>query len=195
VAEGVSYIDGFIGRDECRHILRELEATYWQPSPTYTKQPDDTFQNQVTSFRLSRTAYQEWFSEALLASLARIEAQLERRWGTAPSHLEEWQATDYPRHGKFDHHLDSGYWADHHAGERIRTFLLYLRTPIRGGGTDFRALDVYVEGKAGRLLVWENLFPNGACNHRMIHSSIPLLRGRKTTLVTWQRQKPYRKPR
>jgi hypothetical protein len=58
--------------------------------------------------------------------------------------------------------LDAGYWDDHYAGDRILTFLLYLRTSLKGGGTYFRALDTYVDARAGRLLVWENLFPNGS---------------------------------
>ena len=84
--------------------------------------------------------------------------------------------------GKFDYHLDVGYWGTHYAGERILTFLLYLNTPLKGGGTHFRALDVNVESKAGRLLVWDNLFPNGNSNHRMIHSATPLLKGKRLPL-------------
>jgi prolyl 4-hydroxylase len=141
---------------------------------------------------VSRTAHQEWFSEKLNGMLAVVETRLQKLFGATSSRLEQWQATDYNRGGKFDYHLDSGYWQNRYAGERILTFLLHLRTPVKGGGTHFRALDTYVEGKIGRLVVWENLFSNGECNYKMIHSSGPLRKGKKTTLVTWLRQRRYR---
>ncbi|HEX4594276.1 MAG TPA: hypothetical protein VH157_08370 [Bryobacteraceae bacterium] len=190
--EGVYFIDGFLSKDECGLILEELDSVFWHPSLTYRQQPDGKYQNQLTSFRVSQTAHQEWFGEKLLAILAGIETRLQKLFRAKPSNLEQWQATDYCRHGMFDYHLDSGYWQDHYAGERILTFLLHLRTPLKGGGTDFRALDTYIDGRAGRLVVWENLFPNGDCNYKMMHSSTPLLKGKKTTLVTWLRQKKYR---
>jgi prolyl 4-hydroxylase len=188
----VLFIDGFLSERQCHQILEELDFAFWRPSLTYQKQRDGNYLNRLTSFRVSTTAHQEWFSKKLNSILVSIEKRLQRLFRIDPLHLEPWQATDYRRHGKFDYHLDSGYWENHYAGERILTFLLYLRTPIGGGGTHFRALDTYVHARAGRLLVWNNLFPDGSCDYRMIHSSMPLLKGRKTTLVTWQREKRYR---
>ena len=192
VSSEVFFIDGFLSEAKCRDILEELKYVPWQPSLTYRQQADGSRRNQLTENRLSETAHQEWFGGRLNSMLRQIEKRLERLFSLETPNLEYWQATNYQRHGKFDYHLDAGYWGTHYAGERILTFLLYLNTPLKGGGTHFRALDVNVESKAGRLLVWENLFPNGDCNHRMIHSATPVLSGRKTTLVTWQRQKKFR---
>jgi len=192
VTSEIFFIEGFISEEKCSRILEELEIAPWQPSLTYRKQKDGTRRNMLSPFRVSKTAHQSWFGDELNAMLRLIEKRLQTLFGLDSANLEYWQATDYHRRGKFDYHLDAGYWGNHYAGERILTFLLYLNTPLKGGETHFRALDVNVEAKAGRLLVWENLFPNGDCNHRMIHSATPLLRGKKTTLVTWQRQKKFR---
>jgi prolyl 4-hydroxylase len=192
LGNGIVVYDNFLSATECQLILDELTVAYWQPSLTYQKQPDGDYLNVLTPFRVSDTAHEEWFSGKLEAMLRRVESRIQKRFGVAPSHLEQWQATDYCRNGKFDYHLDAGYWGKHFAGERLHTFLLYLNTPQKGGGTHFRALDAYVDAKAGRLLIWNNLFPDGECDARMIHSSAPLLRGKKTTLVTWQRQKTFR---
>jgi prolyl 4-hydroxylase len=188
----IFFIDEFLSEDECTNILDELEVAFWQPSLTYMKQKDHTYRDVLSPYRMSETAHQEWFSPQLNAMLRRIEKRLQTLFDLDTANLEYWQATNYPRKGKFDYHLDAGYWSEHHAGERILTFLLYLNTPLKGGGTHFRALDVNVEGRSGRLLVWDNLFPNGNSNHSMIHSATPLLIGKKTTLVTWQRQKTFR---
>lgn len=188
----VFFIDRFLSEAECNNVLEELEVALWQPSLIYRKQADGIYRNELSPLRVSETAPQDFFSNRLKGMLRRIEKRLQRLVDCEISNLETWQATNYPRKGKFYYHLDSGYWNGHHAGDRILSFLLYLNTPLKGGGTHFRALDVYVEARAGRLLVWDNLFPNGDCNHRMIHSSVPLLKGKKTTLVTWQRQKKFR---
>lgn len=184
--------DDFLTPNECESLLSELKISFWEPSLTYRKQEDNRYENVLTEFRKSETAHQEWFSEDVNTWIRKIESRISRLFDIDPANLENWQATDYPLDGHFDYHLDAGYWDDHYAGDRILTFLLYLTTPEEGGGTDFRALDIYVEAKAGRLLVWNNLFPNGDCDHRMIHSGTPLLKGHKTTLVSWQRQKKYR---
>jgi hypothetical protein len=150
--------------------LKKNAARFWKswrlPSGnrvwTYQRQADGSYLNRLTLFRVSGTAHEEWFSSELKAILRRVEKRLHRLFGADPAHLESWQATNYCRQGKFDYHLDAGYWDDHYAGDRILTFLLYLRTSLKGGGTYFRALDTYVDARAGRLLVWENLFPNGS---------------------------------
>jgi prolyl 4-hydroxylase len=192
VSNEVFFIDGFVSEAKCRDILEELKYVPWQPSLTYRQQVDGSRRNQLTENRVSETAHQKWFGSRLNTLLRQIELRLQRLFALEIANLEYWQATNYQRHGKFDYHLDAGYWSAHYAGERILTFLLYLDTPLKGGGTHFRALDINVESRAGRLLVWENLFPNGNCNHRMIHSATPVLSGQKTTLVTWQRQRKFR---
>ncbi len=193
LSEEICFIDGFISGKECDLLLDELSIAFWEPSLTYQKQEDSSYRNNLTDFRLSETAHQEWFTDDLNTMLGVIDRRIGDEFGVDPAFMEAWQATDYPIGGKFDYHLDAGYWSDHYAGDRILTFLLYLTTPEEGGGTHFRALDQYVEARAGRLLVWTNLFPNGDCDHRMIHSGAPLLKGRKTTLVSWERQKRFRK--
>lgn len=185
-------VDDFLSRGECERMRKELDFTFWRPSLTYQRQPDDAYRHVLTDTRVSDTAHQDLFSDALLDLLGKIEARLCASFGIEPVLLESWQATRYPIGGKFDYHLDSGYWDDHHAGDRVRTFLLHLATPDIGGGTHFRALDVLVEARERRLVVWDDLFPDGSPNHSMIHAGLPLLAGEKVTLVTWQRQRPFR---
>jgi prolyl 4-hydroxylase len=105
--------------------------------------------------------------------------------------LEPWQMIRYRRAGAYDYHLDCGAWSGHPSGERAQTVMLILEQPKRGGATHFRALARTIRPLAGRLVVWRNLLPNGACNHAMIHSGRPVWQGRKTILITWERQHPY----
>ena len=188
------FIDGFLSQEECGRILDELQLALWLPSLTFQPQQDGTYRNVLTPFRVSETAHEEGFGRGLKALVRRLEKRLATLFDVDPTHLEPWQATDYPCYGKFDEHLDAGYWQGHHAGERVLTFLLYLNTPQKGGGTRFRALQHYVEARAGRLLAWNNLDANGLCNPAMIHSGTTVRQGKKTTLATWQRQRRFRRP-
>jgi prolyl 4-hydroxylase len=191
--EPILVLDDFLSSRECERIRAELDFTFWRPSLTYQRQPDEAYRHVLTETRVSETAHQDLFSNELLMLLGEIETRLSASFGVDPLMLESWQATRYPIGGKFDYHLDSGYWDDHYAGDRIRTFLIYLATSVAGGGTHFRALDVLVEARERRLVVWENLFPDGSPNHSMIHAGLPLLAGEKITLVTWQRQRAFRR--
>lgn len=192
VASEMVLIERFLSTEECQAILDELDFALWRPSLTYMLQGDGTRRDVLSPYRTSKTAQQKWFSDELQEMIGAVERRLEALFGLEVARLEYWQGTDYPPDGGFYYHLDSGYWETHYAGDRILTLLLYLTTPLQGGGTRFRALDIEVRAEAGMLLVWNNLFPNGNCNHRMIHSSIPLQAGRKTTLITWLRQKKFR---
>jgi prolyl 4-hydroxylase len=184
--------DGFLSSSECREILSELQHAFWKPSLTYQLQTDDTYRSVLTDERVSETAHQEIFGQELVEMLAPIEERLTECFDVDPASLEWWQATRYPIGGVFNYHLDAGTWDGYYAGERVRTFLVFLTTPLDGGGTDFRALDLLVDARAGRLLAWNNLFADGRTNHSMIHAGTPLRDGEKVTLVTWQRQKRFR---
>ncbi len=185
----ITLIDHFLTDRECRSILFELDHTYWTPSKVINGEGHhDNLVSTVSDARVSQTAYQEWFSDTLLKKLCRIEDRLEKEYQTAVQNLEPWQATNYTRGGKFDFHLDCGSWKGSASGERKRTILLYLNTPEKGGETCFRALNISIPAVAGRLLIWDNLLPAGNCNHAMIHSGSPVIKGQKSVLVTWERE-------
>jgi prolyl 4-hydroxylase len=136
-----------------------------------------------SSSTLLATELGPWFQEQLRL----IESALEALGVELPN-LEPWQVTRYLCGEAYDYHLDCGCWGDHPSGERKRTIMLYLQEPQSGGATHFRALNQTIEALAGRLLAWYNLLPNGNCNHAMIHSSLPVRRGCKMILTTWEHQ-------
>jgi hypothetical protein len=188
----VFVVDGFVSAAACREVLAELDHALWKPSLTYQPSADEMHKQVLTQNRVSETAHQDFFPSQLVELLNPIEEHLTEEFGIDRGHLEWWQATRYPAGGHLGYHLDAGYWDEHYAGDRLLTFLLFLTTPVAGGGTHFRALDLLVEARAGRLLAWKNLFADGGANHSMIHAGTPVCKGEKVTLVTWQRQRPFR---
>jgi prolyl 4-hydroxylase len=192
LTEHVVTVDAFLSSTECDELLSELTYALWKPSRNYRRRDNNTFTSAIGDDRVSDTAHQDFFTDALVELLAGVEQKLQELFDVDVERLEWWQATRYRVDGMLGYHLDSGYWDDHYAGDRVRTFLLYLTTPAAGGGTHFRALDLLVEARAGRLVVWDDLFPDGRPNHSMIHAGAPVVAGEKVTLVTWERQRPFR---
>ncbi|HEV7993254.1 MAG TPA: 2OG-Fe(II) oxygenase [Gemmatimonadaceae bacterium] len=186
------WIDGFLRPEQCAAMLDELDFALWRPSTVAERYDGAELSVVRRSMRVSESTAEEWFTPALRRMIRAIDARIARLVPRLAARRERWQATRYVRGGRFDYHFDCGHWADEPAGERERTVLLYLDTPRRGGSTHFRELDVDVEARAGRLVVWRNLTPARARDPDMLHAGAPLAAGRKTVLVTWVRQRTLR---
>lgn len=185
--------DAFLGTESCDQILEDLDHSYWHSSGVVELQ-SGRHQTQIREhFRASTTAQQAWFGANSLRIIRGIEKRLSTLFSCDPVCLESWQATRYEVGGRFGYHVDGGYWKRSAGGDRKRTYLLYLDTPKQGGETHFRALDITVAPKPGRLVAWQNLLPSGQCDHAMIHGGLVVLKGKKTTLVTWERERSFRK--
>lgn len=189
----VAQVDDFLSATECEFVRRELKYVHWRSSHLISRSVEGDEQAFVSPRRVSETANQEWFTDELDAFVTEIEHRLSAISPFAATHLEYWQATRYPVGGGLDHHLDAGYWTNHPAGERRRTFLIYLTTPEEGGSTYFRVLDREIRAVAGRMIFWDNLFADGKPNHKTIHCGNSLKAGEKMTLVTWLRERAFRR--
>ena len=124
--------------------------------------------------------------------ILRIEHRVSKKTSLDSDQFENWHISKYEFGDKFNFHNDCGCWSNDIAGERQKTILLYLTSPSRGGETYFRALNLYVRPVQGRLVVWDNLLPNGDCNYSLIHGALPVEEGIKITLNTWVRQNQYK---
>lgn len=187
----VTCTDGFLDEVVCRAVRRELDYCHWRPSAVARRHGAD-IRSERSPTRTSLTTGQWWFTRQLLASVAALEAELARAFGVDPCRLEPWDATHYEPGGSFDVHHDAGLWSDTPAGERTRTFLLYLETPLDGGDTHFPLLDLTIRPAVGRLVVWPNLRADGRPDPLLRHTALPVRRGRKTILTTWERERPVR---
>ena len=190
--EGIVVVDEFVTPSECDLMLRELEFTHWADSSVVKYIGDENSPAYFSTMRKSQTSGQIWFSDELNEILAAIEERLALLLASSRKHFEEWQATRYGKDDRFDYHVDGGNWERTAAGERKRSIIMYLDTPVRGGETRFRALNRTIAAQAGRVLIWNNLLPTGKCNFAMIHAGLPVEEGTKTILVSWERERQLR---
>lgn len=188
----ITLIDGFLSPKHCSEIIEELQFSFWKPSYVTSRLMDGSLKSAFSRIRVSRSTDQFWFTAPLNRRVCKINLRLEKIIAGFNRRAEPWQATSYSIGGKFDFHFDSGHWKQDPAGDRELTVLIYLDSPKRGGSTLFKELDLSVKATAGRLLIWRNLDSDGSSDPRMLHCSTPLLRGRKTVLVTWVRERALR---
>ena len=188
---GIVVIDQFLSGALCRQIVLESRKGIWLPSTVAEGDVKARSRRTSGNGRNSSTLCDHHPSERMRRCTSGVEGALESILDINPDYLEPWQVTIYVAGQGFDFHLDCGGWRNHVSGERRRSILLYLQTPEGGGQTFFRALNIRVRPIAGRLAVWNNLLPNGNCNHAMVHAGLPVTRGCKMILSTWERERPF----
>ena len=69
--------------------------------------------------------------------------------------------------------------------------MIYLAEPEAGGGTRFPLLDLEIEPVMGRLLVWNNMMPDGSPNPWTLHAGLPVERGFKYIVTKWYRERQF----
>jgi hypothetical protein len=189
----VLILDDFVSVMSCRLILEELDFAFWSPSTVVTQRRDGSPMSRLSAARVSETTGEQWFSSQLLREIRQVESRLCRRLQVRPNHLERWQATRYRRGGKFEAHFDGGgLFQREAAGDREVSVLVYLNTPAAGGHTTFPELGLDLEPRAGTVVAWKNLAPDGTVDPRSKHLARPVRTGHKVVLTTWSRQQPVR---
>lgn len=192
LAEPMS-IPTFLSPEECAAIRAELAFAFWYPSTVVHRVEGLRVAGRISPCRVSETTDESWFTRELAQRMRIINARLTALLPGFGERREGWQATRYFPGGRFKPHMDCGHWDGDPAGEREHTVLIFLNTPRSGGETFFPYLGTAIRPVAGRLLAWRNLTDDGGCDRRMTHSSLPLLAGRKTVLVTWLRQRAFQR--
>ncbi|QDP20539.1 2OG-Fe(II) oxygenase [Sphingomonas xanthus] len=113
------------------------------------------------------------------------------------AHAEALQGQRYAPGQEFKPHTDSFnpgsadyflHCAD--SGQRSWTAMIYLNAPEAGGATRFKLIGKTVMPERGKLLIWNNLRPDGQPNPATLHQGMKVRQGTKYILTQWYRQHP-----
>ena len=77
------------------------------------------------------------------------------------------------------------------AGQRTWTFMVYLNTVEAGGVTRFKEVGKTFHPEQGRLLCWNNRYPDMSCNPATIHHAMKVRKGLKYVITKWYRERPW----
>ncbi|MBH0123379.1 2OG-Fe(II) oxygenase [Rhodococcus sp. NPDC003382] len=185
----VTCVDEFLDAGECALIGDDLRFTYWRPSSVLRRDAEGRRFTGLSIDRTSSTTDETWLSDEARELLRRVEARLAADFGVPADRFEPWQIVRYRAGERFEEHHDSGFFSGDRWGERSVSVLIYLSDSQSGGSTWFPVLRERFRPRAGRLLAWPNLLPDGSVDQRMRHTARPARRV-KTILTTWVREAP-----
>jgi len=131
--------------------------------------------------------------------VAALKSRLSELTGIGQSQGEPLQGQHYAPGQEFKPHTDSFNpgSADYflhcaEAGQRSWTAMIYLNEPEDGGATRFKAIGKTIQPETGKLLLWNNLLPDGSPNPATLHQGMKVRRGTKYILTQWYRERPFR---
>ena len=175
----------FLSPDVCAALIERIDQR---------RRPSEISDDQgIAEFRTSETcdldsrdpvvAGVEWAIAELLGVDLRASEPLQ---GQRYAPGQEFKPhTDTFEPGGYDHLV---YTAD--AGQRTWTAMIYLNEPEDGGATRFKTIGKTVRPETGKLVTWNNLFPDGRPNPATLHQGMKVRRGTKYVLTKWFRERP-----
>lgn len=176
----------FLEPDLCKLLMQKID-TERRPSTIADSNGD-------YAFRTSETCDLEQTDPPVIELRRRIIELT----GIDPAHGEPMQGQRYEPGQEFKAHTDyfdptGSDFAKYCTvpGQRTWTAMLYLNPVEAGGVTRFKAIDKMVTPETGKLLVWNNLRPNGTPNPSTIHHAMKVRSGLKYVITQWFRERPW----
>jgi prolyl 4-hydroxylase len=130
--------------------------------------------------------------------VAEVDARISGLLGLTPDFGEPLQGQRYAVGQEFKPHTDTFeptgpdfYIHCAQSGQRTWTAMLYLNAPEDGGATRFKKIGKTIQPEAGKLLVWNNLLPDGTPNPATLHHGMKVRKGTKYVLTKWFREERW----
>jgi len=185
----IEVIDDFATADECAHII-EL-ARHDMGNASIIKSDGTT-----TESTLRRTADIGWVYTDQTPIIRSLVKRASETAGLPVKNCERIQVVHYEAGGKYTPHLDT-YRPDpsnehyRRAGQRLKTGLLYLHEPTKGGATSFPKAKAKVKPKVGRLTLFDLVQPGTAePDAKAVHAGTPVWSGDKWVCNFWFCERP-----
>lgn len=131
--------------------------------------------------------------------VAQVQSRLSELTAIPLSHAEPLQGQRYAPGQEFRPHTDTFNpgGADYfihcaEAGQRSWTAMIYLNQPEDGGATRFKSIGKTIQPETGKLVMWNNLLPDGTPNEATLHQGMKVRKGAKYILTQWYREHPLR---
>ena len=180
------YSKDFLPANLCEELVALIDANR-RPSTLADENGDDYF-------RTSETCDLSPGEPAVQA----LESRLFAMNGIDPKFGEPVQGQRYDIGQEFKAHTD--YFAPDGqdfekfcsvAGQRTWTFMIYLNDVDAGGATRFKVLKKSFQPEAGKLLAWNNRYPDGRVNPNTLHHGMKVRKGVKYVITKWYREREW----
>ena len=177
-------IEDFLSHKECSLLIGKIKNKLRPSTIASSGEYDKTYR---TSSTCDLGNMQDTF-------LKKIDKRICNFMKIDPSYGETLQGQHYQETQEFKAHTDyfeGSQLIDHDKGmgQRTYTFMIYLNEVKEGGETEFKELNKSFSPKIGKALIWNNLDDNGMININTIHQAHPIIKGEKTIITKWFRER------
>lgn len=184
----VALYRGFGTREECAHVMAFAESRLADVNRRFSARDDPDY------FDGSDFSIGPLYADAVVRTLERRAADCA---GHPPWHWEPSSIVHYSKAQQYRPHVD--YFTEEKlranreqfadpGGQRLASFLLYLKAPESGGETAYPDAGLEIPGETGLGVLHYNCLPDGSVDERSRHAGKPIERGEKWLWRTALRQ-------
>jgi len=192
-------IDNFLSEQECQTLIElGMELGYERSADVGQKRKfDGTYESNVND---GRTSSQAWCHDhcRMNTTTEQITQRIEALIGVPEINFESLQLLRYYESQHYhEHHDYIWHQRNHKQGPRILTVFLYLNDEgLEGGGTRFDLLDLTVEPKRGRALIWPSVLNSNPTERDFTthHEALPVRSGVKYAANAWVHLRDFQSP-
>ena len=178
-------IDNMITDEECEHMINISKDKM-----TNSLVSDD-MKGTISAGRTSKNA---WIPHNFDDTTFRIGEKIAKIVNIPLENAEAFQVIYYGENCEYRNHFDS--W-DHngstktircmkYGGARLKTALVYLNEVEEGGSTKLNKVNIDVNAKKGKMLVFENTYTGTNIKHPLSeHAGMPVIKGEKYAFNLW----------
>ncbi|HEX4299473.1 MAG TPA: 2OG-Fe(II) oxygenase [Gammaproteobacteria bacterium] len=184
-------VDDFLSPAECAHFL-------WLASPNLkaAEATKDRLSGEQTAFNGSAAILRGPLCDPVVRN---VERRIAAGFELPASHVEPLSVLRYESGHSYAPHVD--YFSTERfayndrigdaAGQRVASFLVYLRAPAAGGETHYLEIDRKVTGRDRMALCHFNCDASGTPDPATLHTGTPVITGEKWLARTTVREKPF----
>ncbi len=189
----IQVIDDFVSPTERAHIIGQAEGRL-----------ETALVSAVGAAKTSdgRTGSVAWIKHDQTPIVRGLVKRVSNLVGIPVRHAESLQVVHYAETEQYRPHFDAydlatekGRQRTEKGGQRLVTALLYLNEVEDGGGTVFPKLDLEIDARPGRMVIFHNITDPTAedltRNPRSLHGGSPVWGGEKWACNLWFRARPY----
>lgn len=176
-------VDDFLSEEDCDFFADKIKSNLIRSTVTNPEADPNVRTSRTSYLRLHECEKTRSFNQYAHDFLKIPLSQAEEPQGQVYDVGQEFK----PHNDWFD--VNSPYNKVHlDKGQRTWTFMIYLNTCEKGGGTRFTKINKEFLPKKGMAVFWNNLLPNKQGNPYTEHWGMPVEAGQKIIITKWFRE-------
>ncbi len=186
----VCAFENFLSDKEIDHLIQAGKSSL---------QPAETVAESGAIERTGRSGTIAWVPQRHDVVIAVLTERICALVGLPLAHTEPLQLVHYTNSQGYAPHYDGwnpdtpgGKECLQRGGQRVLTCLLYLNDVVGSGGTVFPKLQLGVDARKGRMLLFHNCCKDTATLHpNSVHAGLPVKNGEKWVCNLWFRERAF----